>query len=384
MQPPVGVDGGRRLLGLVVVGAHHVVAPYHDLSGLAPRHLLALVVDDQHLDAGDGPARGGGDRLGVVIVAAHGGDAARLGEAVPGDDGLERELPPHAQDELDGDGGGAGDGQAQRRDVVVGEPRVVEDGLVEAGWPRKHGDALFGDPREHGGGVEHGVGDDRRPRDQRGDDAGLVAEGMEEGVDDEIAVTRSQADHVGPVGVRPQGLGMGAHGALGVPGGARREQDVGQVVGPDPLRPAHGVGLVHRVTGGEELVPCDGAGGRLAPEDDDVLEVGEPVALGAQQIDVVGVEEAGDGEQEPGPALGQDVGGLGALEAGVEGDEHGAGRMQAHQGHQPLPDIRRPDGDAVARLHAGGHEGPRRPVAGGGQVGEAHAHVAVDHRFTVT
>ena len=116
--------------GILEVLAHHVVAPHDDLAGLAARHLVAVVVDHEHLDAGDRSARRGADRLGGVVVAAHRRDAARLGEPVAGDDGLEAELLLHPLDQLDRHRRRAGDREAQRlqlREVDVG---VVEERLV--------------------------------------------------------------------------------------------------------------------------------------------------------------------------------------------------------------------------------------------------------------
>ena len=43
---------------------------------------MALGVDHQHVDAREGPARGVGDGLGVVVVAAHGGDAVDLDQGL--------------------------------------------------------------------------------------------------------------------------------------------------------------------------------------------------------------------------------------------------------------------------------------------------------------
>ena len=83
-----------------------------------------------------------GDGLGGVALPAHGDGAGGLGEPVGGEDGGEGELAAHAVDELDGDHGRAGDGQAQAREVVVGTPGMGQDRLVERGRSREHRDAL--------------------------------------------------------------------------------------------------------------------------------------------------------------------------------------------------------------------------------------------------
>ena len=114
VQPCVGVDGRLRLRRLVEVAEHHVVAAHDDLARVASTNLLAVVVHDVDLDAGDGTARGGGDGLRVVVVATHGGDPARFGQPVARDHRLEAEHVMHLANELDRDEGGAGHGQAQR------------------------------------------------------------------------------------------------------------------------------------------------------------------------------------------------------------------------------------------------------------------------------
>ena len=92
VQPAVGVDGLGGGLGVVEVADHHLVAARHDLTLLAGGHLVAVGIDDLHLDAGERPPRRVGDDLGVVVVSAHGDGAGGLGEAVAGDDRVEPEL----------------------------------------------------------------------------------------------------------------------------------------------------------------------------------------------------------------------------------------------------------------------------------------------------
>ena len=83
--------------------AHDVVAAHHDLARLAGGRGLPVVVDDLDLDAGDRAPDVVGDRLGVVVVAAHRRDAGALGEPVAGHDRLEAELGAHPVDHLDRD-----------------------------------------------------------------------------------------------------------------------------------------------------------------------------------------------------------------------------------------------------------------------------------------
>ncbi len=95
--------------------------------------------------------------------------------------------------------------------------------------------------------------------------------------------------------------------------------------------------------------------GRVAAQDHDRLELGElglDVDRVAQHLHVVGVEEAADGHERADPGLAEDVRGLATLEAGVQGDEHPADRLEAERGDDPLEAVRGPDRDPVAGLDA--------------------------------
>ena len=126
------------------------------------------------------------------------------------------------------------------------------------------------------------------------------------------------------------------------------------------------VGLADEVAVGEERGPRDRAGGCVTSQHDGVLEVGQVVAV--EHRHVVVAEEAVDGDQDAGPALGEDVGRLSALVPGVDRHDHAARRLQPEQGDDPLVDVGRPDGHAVARADPGGEERPpslgrpRRPA----------------------
>src|SRR5205085_2118060 len=235
---------------------------------------------------------------------------------------------------------------------------------------------------EHRGRVEHSVGQDRRARDQRRHDPRLVPEGVDEGVDDQIPVAGAQAHDVGPVGIGAKGLSVRAHGPLGPTGRSRREEDVGHVVGLDGADPSVDVLLTHGLAVPDEIGPSHGVVRRLAPDDHHVLEGGQVLALGFEHGQVVGAEEVGDRQEHLGAALLQDVRRLRALEAGVDGDEHGAGGVQTAERDDPLPHVGHPDGDPVAGLDAEGDEGAcrlaRRPV----QLPEREAHRAVHDLFT--
>ena len=121
---------------------------------------------------------------------------------------------------------------------------MVEDGLVDGRRPRQRRDPLVGDPLHHRRHVEHGVGNDRRSPQQAGEDPRLEAEGVEERVDDQVAIALPQPDHLGPEHVCPDARRVAEHGPLGRPGGPRGEEDVGRVVARQGLGP--GLDLVRR------------------------------------------------------------------------------------------------------------------------------------------
>ena len=106
------------------------------------------------------------------------------------------------------------------------------------------------------------------------------------------------------------------------------------------------------------------------------------VGRGSQQLDVVRVEEVGDGEQPARAARPEHVAGLVALEARVERDDDAADRVRSERGDGPLVHVRRPDGDAVAGLDAAGDQRARGRVDLGRELGERQPHVAVDDAFT--
>ena len=205
-------------------------------------------------------------------MAAHGRDAGRLGEPVARHDGLELQLVAHAPDQLDGNAGRARHREAQRREVEVGEARMIEDRLVHRGRSGQHRHAFVGDALHHRVDVEHRVRNDRRALDEAREDAGLQTERVEERVDDEVAVAGPEADDGRPRVVRLHARAVRQHRAFRSAGRARREQDVGErragelvAAGRDRLR---GDGLA----AGEEVGPVDRAHDRRSAQHHDLLE----------------------------------------------------------------------------------------------------------------
>ena len=117
-KPAVRRQHLARLLGVVEVPRHDAAAAEQHLAGLPGLDFVAVVGDEPQFEARPRPAHRGGDSLGIVVFG-RGARGARLGESVAGDDVREGELVSDATDELHGDVGRAGDGNAQGREVVV-------------------------------------------------------------------------------------------------------------------------------------------------------------------------------------------------------------------------------------------------------------------------
>ncbi len=203
---------------------------------------------------------------------------------------------------------------------------MVEDRQVDRRRPGEHRDPFLGDPAEHRRHVEHRLGDDRRSLDQGGDEPRLVAEGVEERIDDQVAVTGGQPDDRRPVVEHPHGLTVGRHHTLRPAGRAGGEDDVGERRRGDRGGSRPGCLRVDRLALGEELGPRLAVRRGLAAQDDDPLEGRELLAV--EGGDVVVAEEPADAEQDPGTGRVQHVGGLAALEPGVERDDDAAGAVQ--------------------------------------------------------
>ena len=134
----------------------------------------------------------------------------------------------HPLDQHDGHRRRAGDREAQRAQVVVLAGRVVEQRLVDRRRAGQHGDALLGDRPHRLLGVERQLRDQRRAGLQAGQDAGLVAEVVEERVDAQVAVGAGELAALGPRRGRRQRLPVRAQHALAAAGRAGGEQDVGR------------------------------------------------------------------------------------------------------------------------------------------------------------
>ncbi len=210
----------------------------------------------------------------------------------------------------------------------------------------------------------------------------LVAEAVEEGVDDQVPVAVTQPEAVGPPVEGEQGRAVLEHHALRTSGGARGEDHVGDVVRSEGRDARVGVGLVDRGARGEVVV--EGVlVGACARQQDDVVQAAQMRRGVAQHGDVVRVEEPANGEERGGVDPVEHVRSFVALEPGVHRYEPGARAECAERGHDPFPRIGRPDRDPVTRPDPLCHRGSGRPARQGRELAEREARPAVDHRFGV-
>ncbi|MNQ55716.1 hypothetical protein D3C85_698160 [compost metagenome] len=197
---------------------------------------------------------------------------------------------------------------------------------------------------------------DRRPGQQAGQPTGLVAEGMKKRIDDQVAVARLQADDPGVLREGLQVLPVGAHDALGLAGGAGREQQIGQIPRPDRQRPLAGSHATDHRAPGKKAGPVQVPGllWLRRAEQRHMLQAGR--AQGRQLGLVINTQELALEQQHPGLATQQNIRGLGAFHAGVDRHQHGPCAMHAQGGNDPVTAVRRPDRHPLARLDAQRHQ----------------------------
>ena len=231
--------------------------------------------------------------------------------------------------------------------------------------------------REHRRHVEHRLGEDRRALDQRSDDAGLVAERVEERVDDQVAVAGGEADDrstsrrtraaVWPcVVITPFGRPV-------VPEVKMMSESV---VGGHRRRPGPGRGRVDRRSPRARKPAQSSVPAGASPRSTTIRSSAGSRLVG-ERGDVVGAEETADAEQQPGPRLVKHVRRFAALEAGVQRDEDTAGTMGAERGDDPFVDVRGPDRDSVAAVQPEADERPRGPLDLCRQFGERPSDLSI-------
>src|SRR3954447_18160397 len=327
---PAVLDRVLGGVGLVPVALHDVVALDDDLADLALVDLVAVVVDDLHLDALDRRA----DRalLALALAVVERGDRRGLAQAVPLEDRA-IELVLEVAHELAGQRRAARDTDAQRRGVGVVGMLVVEDRAVHRRHAHEDRHAVAPDDLQRLGGIEardqgqRGAGGHRRVERAR------LAERVEQ--------RQRPEDHVvgRRVVERARDLGVAAQvvvrelGALGLAGRARRVEDDGGVV----------VGAVGDV--GQRVVLADELL-ELPRLDEDALRARVVRALLGRLGEVVPREQdlrlgVGEGELHLTP-----------LQQHVHRDDDAARAQHAVVGDREVRDVGQHHADAVAGLEA--------------------------------
>ena len=260
-----------------------------------------------------------------------------------------------------------------------------EQGLKEGGRAGQHADPMPFDQAQRALRVEGRLGIDGRPAQERGEPARLVAEGMEEGVDDQIAILPVQPHGGSPFLESGDVLPVGDHGPLGRSGGAGAVHDVGELFGPHCGDASGQGGVVQFAAGAGEgfqgLQRFRGLaikrGLPRAPQNQDSLQGG--AVLGGKQGSIVAAQEIADGEGQLGPGAAGDVGRLRPFESGVDGYQNAADLLAGQRGDNPLRHVRRPDQEALARGEAGGEQRLGQPVGAGFEVGEGQPQLPIDN-----
>ena len=122
--------------------------------------------------------------------------------------------------QLNGNGGGACDGEAQAGKVELVALGVCEDRLIEGGGTGKNADPVLANAAKDFRNVKHQLGEGGGAADQAGKPACLVSKRMEEGVHDEVAIAFCQTNDLGPGFEGSQVLAVAGHDPLGLSGGS--------------------------------------------------------------------------------------------------------------------------------------------------------------------
>ena len=180
--------------------------------------------------------------------------------------------------------------------------------------------------------------------------------------------------------------------SLGVAGGARGEDEIGDVVGLHGGRPRRRHGRI-------DVLPClqegvqaggrdRGPGGRVArllafvAQQNDACQVAG--VLTGQHGRVVEAQKAPHGHQRGGAGVADDVRRLAALEPRVERHDHRTGAQQSQRRQHPLGAIGCPQGGPLPRPDAGCDETAREAVDLLGELREREAQLPVDQRLRRT
>ena len=363
VQPSGRVEHDLGGLQVLEVPREDVRAAHQHLAGITRLHVVAVGVDDAHLDAGQRHA----DRGGVVRLGRVGERHRRRGLGQPvalpqrdAEAGLE------AVGDVRGERRRARDGQADRAQLVAGGRRTVGEGGERRRDRREDRDALGLGEGEHLGRVE--------ALDEHGEPAHeelhaqhrVQAEDVERRQQQQHDVVRRRGGpdpqlHLLDVGEQ---AAVGEHGRLREAGGAGGEQQGGRVVDVAVDDAVMGVVLGRFVRAGAGRL-------EIVHVDDGVAEVGESRADLAvrppceHQARLDRLELLLE---------------LGGRALGVDGHRHRPEADHGEVGDDELRAGRDHQGDAVARLHPAAEQRTPRGPDGGAKVAVGDPAVALDER----
>ena len=265
---------------------------------------------------------------------------------------------------------------------------MVQHALVQRRRAGQHRDLFGRNPLHHFVHVEHRLGVDGRTHRHGGDDAGLVAKGVKERADHQVAVVMGQPHHVGPGGVGPHHLAVRADRPLRLPGGAGGEEDVRGTVAVKRCNASVDLRVGHLPGSTQERRQVE-HGAALSLTGREIVRVGIAAkhhhrvghrrATVAQQRQIVGAQKLAHRKKQPCLRTLEQMGRLLPPIPRVDRHQHRTGRVQTQDGHHPLPTVRRPDGHPVARLDAVCCHRPRQLCGAAGQLRPGEGDVAVDH-----
>src|ERR1019366_9419950 len=111
----------------------------------------------------------------------------------------------------------------------------------------------------------------------------------------------------------------------------------------------------------QKLIPRIGSRYRRAARDHDGGQIRQLDTSVPEHCHVVGAQKVRHRDQDLGPTAHEDVGSFATLEPGVNGDKHGTGLEETQRRDDPLGTVESPDGDPIARLNSGHHQGGTEP-----------------------
>ena len=216
---------------------HHVEATATDLASGTRRYSISVFIHTLDLHPVHGTTGTVGNALGAVIGTANGDHATRFGQAVGGHHHFKAKLFAHLSYQLHRYRSCTGYRQAQAGQIVVLPLRMGQQGLVDSRRAGDHGDFFTLDLRQYRVQIEIQHRQYARATNNCRQPTGLVAEGVEERVDNQVVVICSQSDCAAPVLEGTDILTVTGHHTLGVTGRTGGKQYIESIFRGNSGRP---------------------------------------------------------------------------------------------------------------------------------------------------